>query len=508
MCFRHLFVAIVAVSVLLAGCAGLKKVDRRLVPPDQVETLDDTAPFLKVYMPDGTLYVLKSWTVFEDRRVVHGTGVRHDPARSVAVRGEFTVPIDSVTLFETNTTEVSEAIIPMAVMTGVSVAMTVVCVTNPKACFGSCPTFYVEGATGPPSAEGFSSSVAPWLEATDQDALRDIHPTRRRLEITMRNEALETHVVRRVDLVVAPRPPGGRVVQDLGGTLWQAFGAMTPGRCVAREGDVTALLSALDGRERTSEADSTDLGARETIDVVFDRAPAGRCGLVVALRQSLLPTFLLYQTLSDMGRAAGDWFTVLSKNSAPPPPVAAMAHVDVLVPSAGGGWRLAGRAGEHGPLATEVHVVPLPPAPGGIRRVRLDLTRGAWRIDQVALVALGDTVAGEVIPPDAVMSRGARDDDALSRLWDDRNVLTTMPGDAYTLVYELPDHPERHEVFLRSRGYYLEWMRREWLADENPLRVGQMLFATSSALRRLAPAYKKVEPTMESIFWRSKYAPR
>ncbi len=46
--------------------------------------------------------------------------------------------------------------------------------------------------------------------------------------------------------------------------------------------------------------------------------------------------------------------------------------------------------------------------------------------------------------------------------------IVTLPGDAYQLAYRLPEHPERYELFLESRGYYLEWMRREWMADESP----------------------------------------
>ena len=43
-----------------------------------------------------------------------------------------------------------------------------------------------------------------------------------------------------------------------------------------------------------------------------------------------------------------------------------------------------------------------------------------------------------------------------------------MPGDSYELAYDLPAG-DNFELFLDSRGYYLEWMREQWLRDENPV---------------------------------------
>jgi len=85
-------------------------------------------------------------------------------------------------------------------------------------------------------------------------------------------------------------------------------------------------------------------------------------------------------------------------------------------------------------------------------------------------------------------------------------VLTTFPGDLYTLRYELPSDAHEYELFLESRGYYLEWIRADWLKEENAQRLAQIMFNTDSALRDLAPEFKSVEAQMEDIFWRSRYA--
>ena len=82
----------------------------------------------------------------------------------------------------------------------------------------------------------------------------------------------------------------------------------------------------------------------------------------------------------------------------------------------------------------------------------------------------------------------------------------TLPGDEYTLVYDLPDNFGELELFLDSRGYYIEWMREEWLRDEDPARAAMMFFEPEKALRVLAPEFKRREARMEKIFWSSRYA--
>ena len=97
---------------------------------------------------------------------------------------------------------------------------------------------------------------------------------------------------------------------------------------------------------------------------------------------------------------------------------------------------------------------------------------------------------------------------AREKLVGQRQPLVTYPGDIYTLVYELPGEATEYELFLDTRGYYLEWMREEWLAETSRARAAGMLLDPAGSLKRLAPQFKKVEAQMDSMFWRSKYVAR
>jgi hypothetical protein len=95
---------------------------------------------------------------------------------------------------------------------------------------------------------------------------------------------------------------------------------------------------------------------------------------------------------------------------------------------------------------------------------------------------------------------------ALVALLDPTQALVTLPGDQYTLAYQLPSDHATYQVFLESRGYYLEWIREEWMREGNPFWLAQLFFDPRAALVRLAPEFKKVEAGMEQVFWSSRYA--
>ena len=274
-----------------------------------------------------------------------------------------------------------------------------------------------------------------------------------------------------------------------------------------------AALAQLDGRERFSLADSTDLGTRETIDLEFPVTSAESLGVVIAARQTLMTTFLIYQSLAYMGSEASAFLAALESRG---PGFrhqargvgAVLGRVDVLAPDPSGAWVVMGTLGETGPLAADTKIVPLRSPAAEVQRIRLRLTRGLWRVDYVALAQLGPPAQAQRVPPMRVRRGGVDDPVALAALRDSTRVLTTLPGDRYELTYRLPPHPDRYELFLEARGYYLEWMRREWLAEENRAEALGLLFDPAGALRRLAPAYKRVEPDIERLFWGSRYENR
>jgi hypothetical protein len=493
------------------SCSNLKNVDRQITPADSAMTLNHKSPYLKAHMKNGRVYVLKSWSVDNKDSLVSGKGYLYGINRNLLKSSEFKIGLDSVALFETNVVYQSGSVIALSVITGASLALTVGCMANPKACFGSCPTFYISDGSKPIlQAEGFSSSIAPSLEATDVDALYRAHPKSKTVTIQMRNEALETHMVRYVNLLTVPKKKDERVFKDIHNNFWLSNLIETPDSCVGPEGDIRDKIAAFDGNERYSLTDSTNLAKKEYLDLWFDHVPKGKTGLVVASRQTLLSTYLFYQTLSYMGKNIGTWLSQLrfQKDFFKNGDLAdLLGRIDVMIQDSTGRWNKVGSTGEQGPLATDVFLVPLPKRKQhGPLHIRLRMTRGDWRIDYLALASLNGKAKPDTIEPSLVMKQGNPDELALHYLTDNSRKLIMLPGDKYDLSYQLPDSADNYELFLQSHGYYLEWMRREWEHKENYQKLVQLLFTPGIMLKELAPAYKKIESHMENEFWRSRYA--
>ena len=489
----------------LHGCGYMLK--RKLTAPAQFQSLNSSSPFLKAHMHDGQVYILSSWKVDSENQTVTGQGEVLNANREILETGELTIPIDSVAIFETNTQDIPPEVKTRSVILIATAAL----VATAPLWLGSCPTFYVSDGNQPIlQAEGFSASVTPSLEASDIDALYHARPTDRRFEVQMKNEMLETHVVRHVDLLAVKRELGSRVFQTADGTFWEADTIVEPSAAVASEGDCLPLLHAVDGQERFSEADPEYLATRETLDLEFESVPGGSDGLVIAARESLMSTFLFYQGLSYMGRSAGQWIAALERGDTNLKKAVTgigqtLGGIQVLLQDDTGKWVSVAEVKETGPLATDVHLVKLPPLKREQVNIRLRLTKGHWRLDAVQLVKLGKQLDPVRLSPVAVNQNSVSADEAHQLLTDRKAALTTLPGDVYTLVYQLPKDFESYELFLESRGYYLEWMREEWLTDENPALAAMMVFNPERALRVLAPEFKKAEADIEEKFWGSRY---
>ena len=541
---------------LLLATPACSVANPQLHAPDQVPDSDEPGP-LKVHLHDGDVVVLTQWGEDTVNRRITGFGTRYDPDRTPRAGPErVDLPVDSVALLEVDRPSVDAGrgvgITLMATYTVLTGVVTIGCVVDPKSCFGSCPTFYVDEAAVDGErlvAEGFSSSVARALEATDVDDIR-IRAAPGPFFLRMRNEALETHAVRNLRLHAVLEREGERVLATPTGELRLARRMLAPVRCSGPEGDCLRAVHALDGVERSSLTDPDDLARREVLELEFHRSDADgsgvselragevRYGLALAARHSFVSTFLFYQMLGFLGRDAalllaslerGDLETLERIRDLKALP----GRLEVAWMDADGAWQPAGAYVEAGPLATDLQLLELPGVSSeGPLRIRLDLVQGFWRLEHVALVELGEDPVPVTLSPTRVHRVGPSvigeagdaletpDPDALATLLAPDRHLVTEPGDHLRIGFDLPAPPgpggeagsgaggeaaPMYRLFLESTGYYYEWMRTEWMADESPERAATLFLDPERAFRELAPAFKRLEPEMEEAFWASRF---
>jgi hypothetical protein len=476
-----------------------------------------TKPFLKAHLKNGDICILKdSWKVDTIINIVSGNGTKYDFNRKNVFEGAISIPIDSVSIFETNIkikNPEADRITALSILAGLDVVVGLICLANPKACFGSCPTFYINENDNfhYADAEGFSNAITPSMEYYDIDALNNKPLSENIFSITMKNEALETHCVKDVKLFAYPRKEGERIYLSPTNDFYLCENIYAPTQAKANEGDITALLNNQDRQERFSLSEENNLSSKEEIYLSFDHVKyTNDLGLILNFRQTLMTTYLFYSALGYMGDEVSDMFAKLEIDSS------IRNRFDVTTKNLGGidiyllneqkgDWELQNSFYETGPIAINKQFILLQNVPSNSKvKLKIVLNKGLWRMDYVALTNIKEKVKPIEISPSSIYNKGKLDNSALGAINNPDKYLISMPGSEYKFNFNLPNLNTDHELFLYSKGYYLEWMREHWIKDKDLLKLKQMVDNPKKYLKEEAKNYKRYETTMEQEFWNSK----
>ena len=460
-------------------------------------------------MANGMVYLLSEWGLDEKEVHVLGKGKLFGINRKLISDGEFNIPITQIALIESNT--LMKATNPLSVMTIFSLGGSAACLSQPKLCFGSCPTFYItDGDSLQLMAEGFSLSTTPVWEDTDVDALFLANPKGLEVQIKVTNEAQETHAIKGVRLIAFPKEKERRVIR-LEDERYYSSKMLVPSTCMAEEGDILSKIIFFDNEERYTTTDDFDLTAKEYVEVSFDKVEMIENALVLGFRQTIMATFVYYTMLDYMGDTRGDGIAKLIREDkvnfkARERILDALGGIEVQMLDQKGHWNSVGAVYEAGPIAKDVIGILLPPIHEEKTRIRLEMTKGMWRLDYIALAGLEKELKPIAIEPYRIEdSNGNVDNYSLELLLDEDRYLTTLLGDQHDIFFPMPDKRGPFEWFLESRGYYLEWHRDAWLLNRDMVSLFELQLHPKRALKKMAPMYKDVEEEIEELFWNSRY---
>ncbi len=474
-------------------------------------------PYLKAHLKNGDVCILSdSWKIDTTLNEVRGNGTKYNFNRAKVFEGTISIPIDSVSIFETNKkiqNPESGRIAALSILAGLDVVLGLICLTNPKACFGSCPTFYVNENNNfhYADAEGFSNAISPSMEYYDIDALSYKRITNNIFSISMKNEALETHCVKDVKILAYPLEKGERVYQSPRNDFYLCENDYLLSNAKANEGDITVLLKNQDREERFSLADANNLNSKEEIYLIFDKVKStDKIGLIINFRQTMMTTYLFYSALGYMGDNVSDVFAILESDEKLRTKFDAttkeLGKIDIYAwNEQKNNWEYQNGLFETGPIAINRQFMPLQNIQSNSKvKIKLVLNKGLWRMDYASLTNIKKQVTPVEISPTNIFNKGKLDNIALDEINSPNKYLVSMPGSEYKFNFTLPNANTDYELFLYSKGYYLEWMREHWIKDKDLLKLKQMVDNPKKYLREEAKNYKQYEATMEEEFWNSK----
>jgi len=134
----------------------------------------------------------------------------------------------------------------------------------------------------------------------------------------------------------------------------------------------------------------------------------------------------------------------------------------------------------------------------------LILNKGTWRIDRISLTEIVKQVNLLEINPNSISLNNKVNSNALMLNSEPNKYIVSMPGNVFTFNFQLPEPNKKYEMFIYSKGYYLEWMRNDWIKDKDIVRLKKMYVNPKNYLKKQAKFYKTYEKEMEEIFWNSK----
>lgn len=516
---RH-WIPIAALVLAVAGCILVSSTtDRKQVA---AASLGDTVVHspIRAHLIDGGVIVFNDGFTLS-RRIVSGSGRRFDVARKASVASQG-IALDSVVGFEVYQRLINPGrtliYAPVSFVASVAAIATAAVVL-----FGSCPTIYADsGGRATLQAESFSYSISPLLAKRDVDRMTLQADASGVVRLAVRNEALETHHLDHIEIVqVQHRPDEQAVPSPRGGAI--ALSALeAPTSITDRAGrDVSGMLAQPDDRVFTTDDRLLDraIAGGPTDDVltiaVLPRVGSDSVALMLRARSSLLTTSVLYDHLMGrQGVRALDWMGEDLQGISSLATLASWygANFGMRVEVQDGSeWTPVIRLMDFGPTAwREVGVViPALRSADDSVRIRLTFAADAFRIDRVAIGHAVRRVAQRNIPiARAYDAEGALRSDLVRMLSkaDDYDV-ETGPGSQFRLEFDTA--PARgtpgasadatiSTFFFAAEGYYTEWLRPSWIADEEQR---QRFSPSSTSMRDLLRSWKSSRDSLETVFF-------
>ena len=494
---------VVAATAAVAACFIVR--ERRLTPMDLQRPVAVSTP-VRAHLRDGSVIVFASGATVTRDSITGADGRLYDATRVSrgAARGAALIDVVGAEVYTAGVN------VPQTV--GLN-AMSIAAVYGLKYAFGSCPTVYSDSAgTSLLETESFSYSISPLTAKRDVDRLRVQPDASGIVRLEIRNEALETHYIDQMELLEVAHRADETVYPSAYGFPIAFRTADRPRGARDRLGrDVSGWIAAVDNvpfsSSDTTLARATHSDPSDWIDFAVAKPAQDSVALILRVRGSLLTTLLFYdRMLARPGAHSLDWMAtdmsrILSVAGFGRWYGATMGlRIKVLQ---NGRYEQVGRLADFGPIAWRHVAVMIPAAGSDSVRVRLEFTADQWRIDQINIAGSARRIRPRVIPVARVRGSSNNELADLSALLAeaDSRYVTTTPSQRFYAEFDT-GRGSRHRTFLlAAHGYYVEWVRGEWLMNRTQ---GEPFDHTRLDMGELLRDWRTMKDSIERVFYNSK----
>lgn len=512
---------LVSLGFLLSSCYPTE--ERGQIPSDKlVEGRTMEVP-TKIHMQDGSVVLCEDGFKFL-RDTLHAYGIRYSLSRSDSSSGEWSVPLDSVVGLEYIDTHIRGARVPASALLGLTVSseLAIGSLFLLKAIFGSCPTIYTSDSTGEQlQAECFSYSIGRKFKMDDIDRIHAIPSSQNSVSIRLKNEALETHYIDRFRLFYADHPTGTELFPTGTGEVLSTSRQQPPIRATNVEG--RDILASVVRRDSLAYSCTTEEARRLLTDKHNDWIecevvpPDGASKMVITLRvrNSLENTVLLYDVMMrNQGLNALAWTDDVNNSLWYAWKLSRwyseFSGIHLLVEE-DGSYSTAGNIFDTGPIAwKDVAIQSEVPDEADTVKFRLSFLPDNWKIDWIG-ISFDEGKPVALRPATCVGVGGSNTPDAPETITaienDDESYLVTYPGESRDLSFSCDPMDAANKMqrsyFLQTSGYYVEWIRPEWVRDRGPV-PGFDLSNRDSISQRLTDLWLAKRNSFEADFFRNR----
>jgi hypothetical protein len=519
-------ILVLAVSVL-GGC--FPTVETHIMKKEDLKSnyIKVNSPS-KVFLKDASMIIFQEGFTVSNNYLT-GEGIKHKFAKSdlPADKTGFRICIDSLVAVTVNDLKLEgsrQTANTLLFAIGLpTTAISGYCVACPKCCFGSCPTVYSYDGTGYNfETELFSYSIAKQIEENDLDLLNQPVPENGILNLKVNNEALETHYINKLSLILANHPAGTKLLPSAKGKYVLIQKPIPPVKAINSEGkDVTSLINSPDAnyyRSNTEMVKKLRAGINyDWLDIktkVPDNSKSAK--LILRYKNTLLSTVLFYEVvLGSQGIKAVNWTNNMNNDKLYASQFNFVYQTFsglIIFENKNGSLKGKGAFADAGPLSWKYSAEEFSIDGENELNIRLKFIPDNFMIDYAAFDFSddsGNSITYQEIAPYEITDIDNSPQNDIPELINnaDNKYIVTNPGDSYKINYKIIKRYDCEQtLFISSRGFYNEWIRGSWIRNNRPINSGYTfnLADINGTLENLADSWIYSREEIEREFFKNK----